>query len=94
MSWMHTRFKPFFAPLARRCGSATGRRQPLRAAGASARRAPPRRVRPRHLTDKPLITSADYSPPADNRRLAVAAVRVGKIHFCAYLAQTKGSGLK
>ncbi len=51
-------------------------------------------VRLRHLTDKPLVTIVDYSPPSNRRRLAVVDVHTGKVLFYTYVAQGKGSGLK
>ncbi len=51
-------------------------------------------ARLRHLTDKRLVTIVDYSPPSNERRLAVVDVRTGKVLIYTYVAQGKGSGLK
>ncbi len=48
----------------------------------------------RHLTHKPIVTIVDYSLPSDEKRLAVANVRTGKVLFYTYVAHGKGSGLK
>lgn len=52
------------------------------------------RAKREHLTDMPLVTIVDYSQPSTKRRLAVADVRTGKVHFYTYVAHGKGSGLK
>lgn len=51
-------------------------------------------VRQRHITDKPVVTVADYSLPSTKKRLAVLDLRSTKVLFYTYVAHGKGSGDK
>lgn len=51
-------------------------------------------VRQRHLTDKSVVTVADYSLPSTKKRLAVVDLRSIKVLFYTYVAHGKGSGEK
>lgn len=51
-------------------------------------------VKQQRLTEKPVLTIVDYSPPSNQRRLAVVDVQTHKVLFYTYVAQGKGSGLK